>query len=580
MTRTIQQRPPRRAKRPRGATTTAAVPARLWACVLACGIAGAMPAPAQSASAGFDCTKATRQIDKAICGWDTVAALDGRMTAAYKTALAAQHGEAAVAAARQSQREWLARRDRRCALNKVTPREGSEEGLSPRQFGQLMCLQTAYPARIAQLMDIAAAPLVPRKVETVPVEPLQAAYPDDWSQAGYQAQFSPDKTLMALGVEDGAGYIKQVWLYQPASGRLVAASPRTHVSRPAQRGDISDLNTWIWGRDGRLYIQAKHPLGPGSLFAADMQGYAELRDPPPDVARHLANLDAARSRAPAPGTPPQEKQPPGFDDDSYDEQQGGNFTAWAQNKGHGSFDLMAAGAGDTAPRLIASGGWELRAFLFDPSGTRLFYNGTDGLVVTDPATGTTRRLQGTRGTTSEVRPINMSADGAILVYSASGGCTRDAAHEIDLDADDDDGKRVCVAYLPAVAGAAATAPALAAPAAEEGSAHADRWLGKWQGSGEGALRADIHRDTAKPGHLAVDLYTSAPGCSGAVTLYGQPQGAKLQGTSHDPDQPAAPACTIEFSLDHAGALKSEVAGPCSYYHGASCGFDGSMTRSK
>src|SRR3546814_1700838 len=83
----------------------------------------------------------------------------------------------------------------------------------------LTCLQTIYPPRIAGLMDIAAPPLVPVGVKTVPITPLKKAYPDDWQQAGYQAQFSPDKTLMALGVEDGAGYVKQVWLYQPARDR-------------------------------------------------------------------------------------------------------------------------------------------------------------------------------------------------------------------------------------------------------------------------------------------------------------------------------------------------------------------------
>src|SRR3546814_19780980 len=77
---------------------------------------------------------------------------------------------------------------------------------------------------------------------------------------------------------------------------------------------------------------------------------------------------------------------------------------------------------------------------------------------------------------TETRPINMSADGKILVYSASGFCMRDAADEIDLDADDDSSKRVCLAYLPAASGTPA-----------------DRWTGKWTGSGEGSLSAKIGR---------------------------------------------------------------------------------------
>lgn len=67
----------------------------------------------------------------------------------------------------------------------MTPRDGSEEGLDPREFGQLLCLQTIYPPRIAQLIDIAAPPLVPLDVRTMPVEPLRVAYPDAWRPAGY-----------------------------------------------------------------------------------------------------------------------------------------------------------------------------------------------------------------------------------------------------------------------------------------------------------------------------------------------------------------------------------------------------------
>jgi uncharacterized protein YecT (DUF1311 family) len=265
--------------------------------------------PALASGPGFDCAKATRQIDQAICAWDTVGSLDGRVAAAYKKAIAAQDGEAAIASVKANQKAWLTERDRRCALKNVTPKEGSEEGLSPQQFGQLMCLQFIYPPRIAQLMDTAAPPLVPLDVKMVPIEPLKAAYPDDWRQAGYQAQFSPDKSLMALGVEDGAGYIKQVWLYQPASGRLVVVSPRTHVGKTEKPEDISELNLWIWGSDGRFYVRANRPLGRDSMFGADMDGYAEAREPPSDVAAKFAAHDAARKAVLDAGKTPEKKRP-------------------------------------------------------------------------------------------------------------------------------------------------------------------------------------------------------------------------------------------------------------------------------
>lgn len=542
-----------------------------------------MPAsPALAAGPGFDCAKATRQVDKAICAWDTVGALDGKMAAAYKAAMAVQDGKAAAAALKADQRAWLAERDRRCALNNVKPRQGSEEGLGPREFGQLICLQALYPPRIARLMDFAAPPLAPRHTAMLPIEPLKAAYPDDWRQARYQAQFSPDKTLMALGIEDDAGYVKQVWLYQPASGRLVAASPRTHKGKIEKPGDIAELRPWVWGGDGRFYLRAYRPLGQSEVFGADMKGYSAPRNLPPDVAGSFAAYDAARKAAPGGGAVPEAKRPPGFDDNSYDEQQGGAYTAWAQNKGHGSFDLMAARDGAKKPRVIASGGWELRDFLLDPSGRRLFYNGEDGLVVTDPGTGITRRVKGTRGTPSETRPINMSADGEILVYSAGGACTRDASDEIDPDADDDSSNRVCLAYLLAgsngsVAGAA---QAVAEPSRETKGASQDTWLGKWHGSGEGNLSADIRNAAGKPGYLVVDLYTGVEGCSGAVTLYGKPKEAMLLGEAGDQDDSAAPGCRVELSLDAKGALKTEVAGPCTSYHGAACGFDGVLLRDK
>lgn len=535
--------------------------------------------PAFAAGPGFDCAKATRQIDKAICAWDTVGSLDGRMAATFKATLAAQKDDAAVASVRAGQKAWLAERDRRCALANVTPKAGSEEGLSPRQFGQLLCLQAIYPPRIAQLMDIAAPPLVPIETKTVPIAPLRVAYPDDWQQAGYQAQFSPDKTLMALGVEDGAGYIKQVWLYEPASGRLVIASPRTHQGKTEKPEDIATLNPWIWGRDGRFYVRANRPLGTSSVFGATMDGYAQMRELPPDVADQFAAFDAARKAPPDTGDASRTTTPPGFNDDSHNEQEGGAFIAWAQNKGHGSFDLMAAHTGDKEPRIIVSGGWELENFQLDPTGTRLFYNGEDGLVVTDPDSRTTRRLKGTHGTTSETRPINMSADGEIFVYAAGGSCRRDAADAVDQDTDDDS-KRVCLAYLASAGSppvqASKVAPADTAPAgAVSADPSSDPWVGKWDSAG--ALSATIRRGAARPDYLVIDLYTGALSCSGAVTLYGKPKGNTVLGESYDPKDPSAPVCRVELAFDK-GVLKTQVVGSCTSYHGASCDFDGTMTR--
>src|SRR3546814_9048974 len=89
------------------------------------------------------------------------------MAAAYKKTLAAQTSDAARNSVRTGQKAWLAERDHRCALDHVKPRQDSEDGLSPQQFGQLTCLQTIYPPRIAGLIDIAPPPLVPVGVKPV-----------------------------------------------------------------------------------------------------------------------------------------------------------------------------------------------------------------------------------------------------------------------------------------------------------------------------------------------------------------------------------------------------------------------------
>lgn len=502
--------------------------------------------------ASFDCNKATRQIDKAICAWDTVGSLDGKMATRYKAVLAAQQGEAAIAAVKTSQKAWLAERDKRCGLDQVKPREGSEEELSPKEYGQLLCLQAIYPARIAQLMDMAAPPLTPQSVKVIPTAPLQAAYPDHWQQMNYQALFSPDKTLMALGVEDG-GYVVQIWLHQLASGQLVLATPRVHQGRIEQAQDISEFNHWSWSEDGHFQVRARRPLGEDTVFNADMNGYTEQPATVP-ASELAANAEAEAMKIPSPL--------PDFDDYSRDPQTGGGLTVWLQNRGHGSLALLAARVGDKASRLVAEGNWELEHFVLDPTGTRLFYNGEDGLMVTDPTTGITRRLKGTRGTSLEVQPLALSQDGEVLAYWSSGSCTNDAATEVDPDTEQDSVRQVCLAYLP--------------PAAAVATAPASPWEGEWA-SEDKALTASVRRESPQSDKLVIDFAVGIEGCAGAVTLHGVPSGSELVGEGGDPEDTTAPVCRVDLSLDK-DTLKSEVAGPCSYYHGAACDFSGTMVR--
>jgi hypothetical protein len=108
-------------------------------------------------------------------------------------------------------------------------------------------------------------------------------------------------------------------------------------------------------------------------------------------------------------------------------------------------------------------------------------------------------------------------------------------------------------------------------------AASDPWVGTWNGDG---LSATIRRGTAKPEFVVIDLVTGAEGCSGAVTLYGKPDGKSVAGASYDPADKEAPLCKVDISIGDSGEMEAATAGPCSYYHGAACGFDGKLVRSE
>jgi hypothetical protein len=79
--------------------------------------------------------------------------------------------------------------------------------------------------------------------------------------------------------------------------------------------------------------------------------------------------------------------------------------------------------------------------------------------------------------------------------------------------------------------------------------------------------------------VVIDMVTGADGCSGAVTLYGKPDGKSVTGASYDPADKEAPICRVDISIGESGEMEAATAGPCSYYHGAACGFDGKLMRS-
>jgi len=82
----------------------------------------------------YDCAKATKELDRAICYSPSVAALDVQLAQAYKAALQKLSPEKKQEL-QTKQREWLAQREKQCTIYKWW----------------VECLQDSYTKRIAEL---------------------------------------------------------------------------------------------------------------------------------------------------------------------------------------------------------------------------------------------------------------------------------------------------------------------------------------------------------------------------------------------------------------------------------------------
>lgn len=100
---------------------------RLSAMLLAVGIAAGVLAP-EARAAGFDCSKASTAVEKAICGDAKLSSLDEELSAIYSKALSSAVDRDAMKA---EQRRWLAQGRNKCV--------------------DALCLEEAYRVRFAEL---------------------------------------------------------------------------------------------------------------------------------------------------------------------------------------------------------------------------------------------------------------------------------------------------------------------------------------------------------------------------------------------------------------------------------------------
>ena len=85
------------------------------------------PSPAAHAQASFDCDKASRPVDRLICGLSPLADADRQLAERYRVALAAAPDDATRSRRRDEQRSWLKQRDRQCAAERSEERRVGKE---------------------------------------------------------------------------------------------------------------------------------------------------------------------------------------------------------------------------------------------------------------------------------------------------------------------------------------------------------------------------------------------------------------------------------------------------------------------
>jgi uncharacterized protein len=132
---------------------------RLSAILIAVGIAGGVFAP-EARAAGFDCSKASTAVEKAICGDPKLSSLDEELSAAYSKALSLAVDRDAMKA---EQRRWLTQVRNKCV--------------------DALCLEEAYRVRFAEIGERAPVtvepvqPPVQEPVATPPAETPPASAP-------------------------------------------------------------------------------------------------------------------------------------------------------------------------------------------------------------------------------------------------------------------------------------------------------------------------------------------------------------------------------------------------------------------
>jgi uncharacterized protein len=360
-------------------------------------------------AASFDCSKATRAVDKMICADPELSRSDADLAQAYKAALAVAHSDQDRATLRNSQRVWLAKRDARCL--RMVPAAAAD------------CLQDEYAARLAQLRSCnanaaAACPVV--HVVGVPAPPvagarifalndgaLSAAYPTLRGALEFpQGAFSGGQDLFAFGVSQiVSGDIDQIWIYSLSDKRLVPATP----SPVRDKIDVS-IQGFDWGGDTLYVTGTSGPHGGAQeafSLAATMNGYKKIDVIPP----HGVGPEMARDTTAAAGDE--------LSDQGDKREENSHFVITSKNQGHGALTLTAHDKSSKRDFTIATGTWNLESFVFDALRGRVIYANADGGI--DIYSLASRQTVATIAVPINVL-LDVSEDGTLAAFSGNGRC--------------------------------------------------------------------------------------------------------------------------------------------------------------
>ncbi len=340
-------------------------------------------------AASFDCSKATRAVDRMICADARLSQADRDLAQAYKAALAGAQSDRDRERLRDSQRLWLANRDARC--------------LPMVPAGASACLKTEYTTRLAQLNQLPHRWLRMTEISSFDDAALNKAHADVRDALEFpQGSFSPRGDLFAFAVSQiVSGDIDQVWIYSLADKKLVAATPS-----PVPNESEVTVEGFSWS-GSTLYVHGRHgPYGEGQdpfVRAATIAESHEIKAMPPEQ----IGPGAARNTTAA-------------DADMGDRQfEDAHYVVSSTNAGHGALTLSAHDKASKRDFTIATGSWNLGGFVFDaPRGRVIYANGNGGIDIYSLAY---RKTAATIPAPVDTL-LDVTADGSTAAFTSIGRC--------------------------------------------------------------------------------------------------------------------------------------------------------------